>query len=190
MTEATPGNEAHRFLKGFKNIIGVGALLLFVGLLLEVVTIFVRRWVTFPVHLTISVRIILTIMCMLISVLGVIWFNCYLNLVKVHILGEEHMLITHGPYNYVRHPLYTALLIGLPPLFIIWYADLLFFIPWLLIFIVSHFIVLLEESNLIDTFGNDYVNYKKFVPALIPYKGAGGQRYRKQSDGLSSGDPQ
>ena len=28
--------------------------------------------------------------------------------------------------------------------------------------------------------GDDYKNYKEYVPALIPYKGAGGRRYREQ----------
>jgi len=186
MREATPSSKALQLLKGFKNIIGVGLLLLCVGLLLEVITIIVRRWISFPVSLTIAIQIILTIPCILISVLGVIWFNCSLNLVKTHILGGENILVTHGPYNYVRHPLYAALLIGLPPLLIIWYADLLFIIPWLLVFIISHYFVQLEERGLIDTFGDDYRNYKKYVPALIPYKGDGGRRYREQSDDIAS----
>jgi protein-S-isoprenylcysteine O-methyltransferase Ste14 len=78
---------------------------------------------------------------------------------------------------------------GLPPLLIIWYADLLFIIPWLLILIISHYLVRLEERQLIDTFGDDYKNYKKYVPALIPYKGVGGRHYRKQSNDIASGKP-
>jgi len=190
MREATPTSKGLRLLKGFKNIIGAGLLLLSVGLLLEVITINVRHWISFPVPLTITIRIILTIPCILISVLGAIWFNCSLNLVKIHLLGGENILVTHGPYSYVRHPLYAALLIGLPPLLIIWYADLLFLIPWLLVFIISHYLANLEEQGLIDTFGDDYRNYKKYVPALIPYKGDGGRRYREQSDDIASEEQQ
>ena len=187
MTEETPSGKAFRLLKGFKNLFGVGLQLLFVGLLLEVIAIIVRYWISLPIPLTINIRIILTIPCILVSVLGLIWFNCSLNLVKVHFLGGEKKLITRGPFNYVRHPLYSALLMGLPPLLIIWYADLLFIIPWLVIFIISHYFVQLEERDLIDKFGDDYKNYKEYVPALIPYKGAGGRRYREQSDNLASG---
>jgi protein-S-isoprenylcysteine O-methyltransferase Ste14 len=186
MREATQTSKALQFFKGFKNIIGAGLLLLSVGLLLELIAIIVRNWISFPVPLTIAFRIILTIPCILISVLGAIWFNFSLNLVKIHFLGGENPLVTHGPYSYVRHPLYAALLIGLPPLLIIWYADLLFIIPWLLVFIISHYLVILEERVLIDTFGDDYTNYKKYVPALIPYKGNGGRRYREQCDNIAS----
>ena len=189
MTEATPSCKAHQLLKGFKNIIGVGLLLLSVGLLLEVITIIVRRWISFPVPLTLAIRLIFTVPCILISVLGAIWFACSLNLVKIHILGGEKILVTHGPFNYVRHPLYAVLLIGVPPLLIIWYADLLFILPWLLIFIIAHYFAQLEERDLIDTFGDDYEKYKKYVPALIPYKGGGGQRYRENSDDIGSEKP-
>ena len=187
MTDETPIGKVVRILKEFKNLIGVGLPLLFVGLLLETIAIIVRRWISLPIPLTINIQIILTIPCILVSCLGLIWFYCSLNLVKIHILGGEKELITSGPFNYVRHPLYSSLLMGLPPLLMIWYADLLFIIPWLLIFIISHRIVQLEERDLINTFGDDYKNYKKYVPALIPYKGAGGRRYREQGDGNVSG---
>ena len=187
MTEETPSGKAFRLAKGFKNLIGVGLPLLFVGLVLEAIAFIVCRWISLPLPLTINIRIVLTIPCILVSVLGLIWFNCSINLVKIHFLGGEKKLITSGPFNYVRHPLYSALLMGLPPLLIIWYADLVFIIPWLLIFIISHYFVQLEERDLIDTFGDDYKNYKKYVPTLIPYKGAGGRGYREQSDDIASG---
>jgi len=80
-----------------------------------------------------------------------------------------------GPFAYVRHPLYSNLIITIPPLMIIWFADLLFFIPWIIIMLVSHLIVTIEERRLIDTFGEAYEKYREYVPALIPYKGAIGK---------------
>jgi len=77
----------------------------------------------------------------------------------------------------VRHPLYSTIMITIPPLVIIWFSDLLFLIPWVLIILVSHYIVSFEERGLIDTFGEDYEKYRKNVPALLPYKGAGGKHY-------------
>jgi protein-S-isoprenylcysteine O-methyltransferase Ste14 len=189
MTEETPSGKVFYLLKGFKNLIGVGLFILFVGILLEAIAIIVRRWISLPLPITINIQIILTIPCILVSVFGLIWLNCSLNLVKIHFLGGEKNLITSGPFNYVRHPLYSALLLGLPPLLIIWYADLLFIIPWLLILIISHYLVRLEERELIDTFGDDYKNYKKYVPAPIPYKGAGGRHYRMQSNDIASRKP-
>lgn len=189
MKEEFSRGKTNRLLESFRKLVGVGWLLLFVGLLLEGIAILVRRWISLPILFSFSTRILLTIPCILLSVAGAIWFNCSLKLVKIHLLGGEHKLITSGPFNYVRHPLYASLLIGLPPLLVIWYADLLFIFPWLLIFILSHYLVRLEERDLINTFGDDYKNYKKYVPALIPFKGGGGRRYRLQNDGVASGKP-
>jgi protein-S-isoprenylcysteine O-methyltransferase Ste14 len=173
-------------LKGFKDLLGAGLYLLLVGLLLETLTIAVRQWISFPVSLTVEIQVVLAFPCVLLCLLGMIWFNRSLNLIKVHLAGGENKLITWGPFNYVRHPLYSTLLITLPPLMIIWYADILFIIPWGVTLIVAHYVVLLEERELVKTFGEDYTRYQKYVPALLPYKGAGGSRYRKHSDGIDS----
>jgi protein-S-isoprenylcysteine O-methyltransferase Ste14 len=175
-------------LKSFKNLLGVGLHLLLVGFLLEALTIAVRQWVSFPVSLTVGMRIFLTFPCVLLCLLGVVWFSLSLNLVKIHLLGGENKLITYGPFNYVRHPLYATLLITLPPLMIIWSADILFIMPWVVMFIIAHYVVSLEERGLVKTFGEDYKRFQKYVPALLPYKGAGGKRYREHSDNIVMGE--
>jgi protein-S-isoprenylcysteine O-methyltransferase Ste14 len=187
MTEKTPNSKAPLLLKAFKNLTGVGVPLLGAGLMLEAITIIVRRWVFLPIPLPISVRIILTVPCILATISGLIWFNRSLDLVGIHFRSGERKLVTRGPFAYTRHPLYSTLLIGLPPLFIIWYADLLFVVPWVLTFVVSHFMVRLEERGLVDLFGDEYRNYIKDVPALIPYRGAAGRRFQAQSDDIASG---
>ena len=127
-------------------------------------------------------QIILTVPCITVCLLGMIWFNSSLNLIKVNLLSGENRLITHGPFNYVRHPLYSTLLITIPPLMIIWYSDLLFIIPWVPLLILSHYVVFLEERGLIEKFGENYEEYRRYVPTLLPYKGAGGQRFREHCD--------
>ncbi len=97
-------------------------------------------------------------------------------------LDEKSKLITHGPFNYVTHPLYATLLLTVPPLLIIWFSDLLFLVPWVVILILSHYVVFLEERGLIKIFGEDYEKYRRFVPPLLPYKGAGGKLYREHCD--------
>jgi protein-S-isoprenylcysteine O-methyltransferase Ste14 len=186
MVTTRPKGKVLSLLESFKNLLGVGLHLLFVGFLLEALTIVVRQWVSFPVSLAVGMRIVLTFPCVLFSLLGVVWFNCSLNLVKIHFMGGENKLTTYGPYNYVRHPLYATLLITLPPLFIIWYADILFIVPWVLMFIISHYVVLVEERGLVKTFGEDYKRYQRYVPTLLPYKGAGGVRYREHRDSIAS----
>jgi len=127
----------------------------------------------------VAVRIVLCSICIVEFLLGVSWFARSLNLVNVHFQGQEHRLITDGPFNYVRHPLYTALLMTLPPLLVLWYADLVFIAPWVLVLIVAHYVVRLEERELIEAFDDGYRRYQKYVPALLLFRGSGGRRYRE-----------
>ena len=164
------------FMHGLKNLLGVGPYLLLVGIVLEVLTIIIQQWVHFPISLNIGIQILLTIICIVACLLGMIWFNRTLHLIRINFSNGENRLITHGPFAYVRHPLYSTLIITIPPLVIIWFADLLFFIPWILIILVSHPIVSLEERGLIKAFGKEYEKYRKDVPALLPYKGSVSKR--------------
>jgi protein-S-isoprenylcysteine O-methyltransferase Ste14 len=185
MTTPRPKGKTLSLLRGFKNLLGAGIHLLVAGFLLEALTIVIRQRISFPVLLPVGVRIALTFPCVLLCLVGMIWFNGALNLVKTHLLDGENKLITDGPFNYVRHPLYATVLMMLPPLLIIWYADILFIIPWAVLLIIAHYVVLIEERGLVKTFGEDYERYRKYVPALLPYKGAGGRRYREHSDSIA-----
>lgn len=164
-------------ISSLKNLLGVGPYLLLVGIVLEGLTVIIQQWAYFPISLDTSIKILLTIPFVVVCLLGLIWFNRSLNLIRVNFSNEENKLITCGPFAYVRHPLYSALMITIPPLVIIWFADLLFFISWILIILVSHLIVSIEERGLIEAFGEEYKNYRKYVPALIPYKGPVGKRF-------------
>lgn len=164
-------------MRHFKNLIGAGLYLLLTGLLLEGLALIIHQWVRFPISLDIGVQILLTILCIVTCLLGIIWFNRSLDLIRVNFSDEKKRLITHGPFAYVRHPLYATLEITMPPLLIVWLNDLLFMIPWILIISISHFLVRIEERQLIDVYGEDYKKYQTCVPALLPYKGAGGKRF-------------
>jgi len=186
VTEIEAKSKLLSLLRGFKNLFGVGLHLLLSGLLLEGLTIVIRQWISFPIPLTLEMRILLTAPCAVACLLGMIWFSRSLDLIKVHLLDGKNELVTHGPFAYVRHPLYSTIMITIPPLVIVWFSDLLFFIPWVLMLIVSHCIVSFEERELIEDFGQDYEKYRMYVPALLPYKGAGGQRYREHCDQTKS----
>ena len=164
-------------ISSLKNLLGVGPYLLLVGIVLEGLTVIIQQWAYFPISLDISIKILLTIPFVVACLLGLIWFNRSLNLIRVNFSNGENKLITCGPFAYVRHPLYSALMITIPPLMIIWFADLLFFIPWILIILVSHLIVPIEEQGLVEAFNEEYEKYRKYIPALLPYKGAVGKRF-------------
>ena len=82
-------------------------------------------------------------------------------------LKEDHELIRSGPYRFMRHPIYSGLLLALLGTAIVigqWRALIA------LAFIVVSLLIKMrtEERFMIETFGDDYVRYRAEVPALIP----------------------
>jgi protein-S-isoprenylcysteine O-methyltransferase Ste14 len=84
---------------------------------------------------------------------------------------QENRLATDGLYGLVRHPQYTGLFIGL-------FGEGV--IHWPTIFSVGLFPVIViayvllakrEEQKVIDEFGEEYLKYKRNVPAFLPVKG-------------------
>jgi protein-S-isoprenylcysteine O-methyltransferase Ste14 len=165
-------------IRGIKDLLGVGMHLLLLGLFLEGLAVVVQQWISFPISLASEAQILFTVLCVAVCLLSATWFNRSLNLIKVHLLDGKNELITSGPFACVRHPLYSTLVMTIPPLVVVWFSDLLFSVPWVLIVVVAHPLVRVEERGLIEAFGQDYERYRKYVPALLPYKGAAGKRYR------------
>lgn len=86
-------------------------------------------------------------------------------------LAETHScptkILVTGVYSIVRHPQYVGWIlahIGISMLLSVWYSML--FTPVLLI--VIYFISRKEEAELLKEFGQEYVEYQKEVPMLIP----------------------
>ena len=162
-------------IRTIKKMLGVGPHLLLIGFFIEGLTIICHQRLSFPIRLNLETRILLTILCGVACFICIIWTNRLLITIGVNLSNEQNELILAGPFAYVRHPLYSNLIMTLPPFLIIWFADLLFFIPWIIIIVVSHFVVSIEEQGLVDVFGEAYEEYRRNVPALIPYKGAFGK---------------
>ncbi|HXJ67298.1 MAG TPA: isoprenylcysteine carboxylmethyltransferase family protein, partial [Verrucomicrobiae bacterium] len=81
---------------------------------------------------------------------------------------EGHELVTQGPYRFVRHPIYTAMLGKL-------LASNFAFGHWLglviagSVFVVGTLIrIQAEEKLLRETFGTAYAEYAQRVPAFLP----------------------
>ncbi|SMG52264.1 Protein-S-isoprenylcysteine O-methyltransferase Ste14 [Marivirga sericea] len=80
---------------------------------------------------------------------------------------QERKLIRSGIYARMRHPLYTALILGLIGFLIFspTYTNLVHAICIIIyLFIGIHY----EERRLIDHFGKEYEEYKKLTPMLFP----------------------
>lgn len=89
------------------------------------------------------------------------------NISPSHATREGHELVTHGPYRWVRHPLYstgTLAAISLTLLTSLWWLALAMLIP---------LAVLLwrtprEEQRLIEAFGDQYRDYMRRTGRFFP----------------------
>ena len=96
---------------------------------------------------------------------------CKLNQLFTSIAPEKtnHKLITHGPYRWVRHPMYTTLfLMGLGWLLLTanWFVGA----PLMAgIFIIVIIRVKNEEAMLINLFGDEYLVYMQQTGRYLPY---------------------
>jgi protein-S-isoprenylcysteine O-methyltransferase Ste14 len=80
----------------------------------------------------------------------------------------DHALVQHGPYRWVRHPLYTTgalLLLALGLMLSSWLILALAIIAFA---IFRWFVVPLEERQLEQTFGDRYRAYARGTGAMLP----------------------
>ena len=82
---------------------------------------------------------------------------------------DQHELIVKGPYRFVRHPIYTGMLLSFIGTAIAqneWRSWVAVVIVWLAFWRKWR----LEERFMRETFGERYVDYRAQVPAVVPYK--------------------
>jgi len=81
---------------------------------------------------------------------------------------EDHLLVTTGPYKWVRHPIYASFgVIAVAQIFLLqnWLvgpAFLILAIPF------YHYRVRREEQQLVNYFGDDYRIYRRQTNAMVP----------------------
>jgi protein-S-isoprenylcysteine O-methyltransferase Ste14 len=82
-------------------------------------------------------------------------------------LGEEHTLVTSGPYRWARHPMYTAL-------FGFFVGLALVSASWLVVLLVVAAILVLyarigkEEAMMVEQFGDEYRAYMQQTGRFLP----------------------
>ena len=92
------------------------------------------------------------------------------NISPTQATRENHQLVTHGPYHWVRHPLYSTgfvMAVCLTLITSLWWLGVGMITPLGLLLLRTS----KEEARLIETFGDEYREYMqrtgRFFPRLI-----------------------
>lgn len=128
----------------------------------------IPQYVWIPLRLHIQWVQILGAIILIFSTLFTLWARIILGVMwsSSITLKSDHELRTNGPYRITRHPIYSGLLgmmVG---------SNLtvgLIFLPGSLV-ALGIFLVKIknEEKLMVETFGGQYLEYRKHVPQLIP----------------------
>ena len=97
-----------------------------------------------------------------------LWAVRYCGKRTIYKTEKDKWLTVHGPYSYVRNPLYISnLLLGCG---LIALSKLLWLIPIFAVvgLVYYHLIILFEESRLSGYYGTDYETYIKNVGRWVP----------------------
>lgn len=81
-------------------------------------------------------------------------------------LKEKPDLVTKGPYAYIRHPIYTGIIIAM--LGTIFASTIFWIFPFIFLTIYFIYSLKIEEKDMIRQFPKEYSAYIKRTKALIP----------------------
>jgi protein-S-isoprenylcysteine O-methyltransferase Ste14 len=83
-------------------------------------------------------------------------------------LKEGHQLVQTGPYKYIRHPIYSGLLLMLLGL-AIYAGSFVWAVLFLLFCVGAYYKARKEEDFLATSFPLEYGKYRKRTKALVPF---------------------
>jgi protein-S-isoprenylcysteine O-methyltransferase Ste14 len=118
------------------------------------------------------------VVAILIAAMLIAILSLWLSIAAIRTLGKQwtyvarviegHRLITEGPYNMVRNPIYLAMfgaLVASGLVFTKWWA----FFPAVVVFLIGTWIrIRSEEKLLCATFGQEWTDYTRRAPAMFP----------------------
>ena len=106
----------------------------------------------------------------LLGLIVVVWARTVLagNWSLFAVIKESHNLVKTGPYRYVRHPMYSGLLLLILGS-VVWFGNLIGVFVFCLAFIGFWMMGREEEKLLPQYFPEEYPAYKRHTKALIPF---------------------
>ena len=85
------------------------------------------------------------------------------NISETTLTKKKHILVTHGPYHWVRHPLYSAATIGLLSLSMLAANWFMLAIACLAFVGIAVLVIPREEAELLRKFGSEYQAYMQQI---------------------------
>jgi len=82
---------------------------------------------------------------------------------------EDHQLITHGVYRYIRNPMYSGALIATIGFCLVFRCIMTLIIMFMYYFLVYRMRIIEEERILTEKFREEFEEYKKRTKKLIPF---------------------
>ena len=109
----------------------------------------------------------------LLCVLGIYWLFSSIGsgITPTSATRQQHSLVTHGPYRWVRHPLYTvgsSFFIAFGLMADNWFVAVLGILTFILMAIRTP----KEEANLVAKFGDEYRQYMTRTGRFLPKLGS------------------
>ena len=77
-------------------------------------------------------------------------------------------LSTTGPYKYIRHPLYSAIIYSITGLLALWFESWLLLFSVVVLTLIWSFLVQKEEQYMLDKFGKTYKDYIEKTGQFLP----------------------
>ena len=98
-----------------------------------------------------------------------IWARVYLgrNWSGTPSIKEGHELVTSGPYRFVRHPIYTGMILAFLGSALV--AGIIWSVVFLFFTINFLYRIPVEERYMTQLFPDQYPEYKKKTRALVPF---------------------
>ena len=81
---------------------------------------------------------------------------------------KEHELVTNGPYKFIRHPIYSGVVLMLIGTFLS-YGDLIILVIIAMVILMLAWRMGREEKIMIKLFGKKYTGYMERTKRLIPW---------------------
>ena len=149
---------------GYKNIFGCGPTGVLITVLLWILALQISTWISIPeMRIAPTFRYILIVLFSIDSTLLLVWSHIVLPPSV-----RAKTLITTGPYQYVRHPIYAAFIWSGTGILAMVYKSWLLIIFIIPIHIFWTWHIQKEEKHMLEKFGSEYKNYMNSTGQFFP----------------------